>query len=85
MIPSGQHPLRFATGAQPWRVVPLHEHADLSTPVADLWAWRLEDGSVVLQSDDGDVNIPQDCLTSMANGLLAVHVHNGRPDVQAPR
>ena len=86
MIPSGQHPLRFATGGQPWRVAPLHEHADMSTPVASLWAWRLgDDGSVVLQSDDGDVTIPADCLTSVANGLIAVHVLNGRPDVPGIR
>jgi hypothetical protein len=82
MIPSGQHPLPHATGEEPWRVQPLNPKAGGPRPYDAVWGWRLEDGSVVLQSDDGDVTIPQDCLTSVANGLLAVHVHNGRADVK---
>jgi len=86
VIPSGQHPLPHATGTQPWLVAPLNEHRPEVVEAAPLWGWRLdEDGSVVLQSDDGDVTIPADCLTSVANGLLAVHVHNGRPDVPGSR
>lgn len=86
MIPSGQHPLPHATGTEPWRVQPLNPRAGGPRPYAALWGWRLdEDGSVVLQSDDGDVTIPADCLTSVANGLLAVHVHNGRPDAPGSR
>lgn len=81
MIPSSQHPLPQATGTEPWRVQPQNPRVGGPRPYGALWAWRLDaDGSVVLQSDDGDVTIPPDCLTSVANGLLAVHVHNGRPD-----
>lgn len=85
MTPSGQHQLPHATGSEPWRVQPLNPRAGGPREYGALWGWRLEDGSVVLQSDDGDVTIPQDCLTSVANGLLAVHVHNGRADVKATR
>lgn len=81
MIPSSQHQLPHATGTEPWRVHPTNPRAGGPTDRTALWAWRLDDGAVVLQSDDGDVTIPADCLTSVANGLLAVHVHNGRPDV----
>jgi hypothetical protein len=83
VIPSGQHPLPKATGAEPWRVQPLNPKAGGPRLHGAVWAWRLDDGSVVLQSDDGDVTIPPDCLGSVANGLVAVHVHNGRADVKA--
>jgi hypothetical protein len=85
VIPSGQHPIPHATGIEPWRVQPLNPKAGGPREAHALWAWRLEDGAVVLQSDDGDVTIPADCLTSVANGLIAVHVHNGRPDVPGTR
>lgn len=85
MIPSGQHQLPHATGAEPWRVQPHNPKAGGPRNHDAVWAWRLEDGSVVLQSDDGDVTIPVDCLTSVANGLMATHVHNGRADVKAAR
>jgi hypothetical protein len=83
LIPSGQHPLPHATGIEPWRVHPQNPRAGGPIGRLALWGWRLEDGAVVLQSDDGDVTIPAECLTSVANGLLAVHVHNGRPDTRA--
>jgi hypothetical protein len=83
LIPSGQHPLPHATGTEPWRVHPQNPRAGGPTGRLALWGWRLEDGAVVLQSDDGDVTIPAECLTSVANALLAVHVHNGRPDTRA--
>jgi hypothetical protein len=87
VIPSSTHPLVYATGGMPWPIGPLSGDADPTiSEAAGIWAWRLDDdGSVVLQSDDGDVTIPADCLTSVANGLLAVHVHNGRPDVPGNR
>lgn len=85
MIPSGQHQLPHATGTEPWRVQPLNPKAGGPREHGALWAWRLDDGSVVLQSDDGDVTIPVDCLTSVANGLISVHVHNGRADTKAAR
>lgn len=85
MIPSGQHPLPHATGAEPWRVQPLNPKAGGPREYGALWAWRLDDGAVVVQSDDGDVTIPPDCLTSVANGLLAAHVHNGRPEFRSPQ
>jgi hypothetical protein len=83
MIPSGQHLLPHATGTEPWRVHPQNPRAGAPAGRLALWGWRLEDGAVVLQSDDGDVTIPADCLTSVANGLLAVHVHNGRPEFRS--
>lgn len=51
----------------------------------DVWAWRVSDGSVVLQSNECDLAIPADCLRKLAEAVLAVHVHNGRPDVKAAR
>lgn len=83
MIPSSQHQLPHATGEHPWRVHSLNPKVGGPRPYDAVWAWRLEDGSVVVQSDDGDVTIPADCLTSVANGLVAVHVHNGRPEFRA--
>lgn len=65
--------LKTATGTHPLQLTP------------DLWGWRLDDGSVVLQSDDGDVTVPAWALPRLAQGVLAVHVHNGRPDVAGGR
>jgi hypothetical protein len=66
--PSGtRHPIT-GDGAHAWQL------AD------GLWAWRLSDGAIVLQGDDGDVTIPAAHLPALARGLLAAHVHNGRPD-----
>lgn len=86
MIPSGQHQLPQATGTEPWRVQPHNPAAGGPRSYGALWAWRHDaDGAVILQSDECDIVIPADCLTSVANGLLAVHVHNGRPDVPGSR
>lgn len=68
-----QHPLCGATGVDPWHVA------------EDLWAWRLDDGSIVLQDDTGDVTIPPGRLPLLARSLLAVHVHNGRPEFREAR
>jgi hypothetical protein len=69
-----QHPLATSTGGKPWVVSDDPEHGEL-------WAWRLQEGHVVLQGDDGDITIPAHKLALVARSLLAVHVHNGRPDV----
>lgn len=73
------HPLCASlNGERAWRV------GECAGPDS-LWAWRMSDGDVVLQGDDGDVTIPADKLADVARALLAVHVHNGRPDVPGGR
>lgn len=67
------HPLCTSRGGeQPWQLAP------------GVFAWTL-DGDVVIQGDDGDVTIPAAQLPSLARGLLAQHVTNGRPDRKAGR
>lgn len=66
------HPLcRSEGGRAPWRV-----EEDWHV----LYLWHVEDGAVVIQGDDGDVTIPASALPAVAQGLLAQHVTNGRPD-----
>jgi hypothetical protein len=46
-------------------------------------AWRSPDGDVILSDQYGDITVPASMLRHLAEGLLSVHVHNGRPDVKA--
>lgn len=62
------HPLpSFQSTGDAWELAP------------GVFAWTI-DGDVVIQGDDGDVTIPAAQLPSLARGLLAQHVTNGRPD-----
>lgn len=81
--PLSGHQLLHATATSPWRVQPANPVAGGPRTSEVLWAWRFEHGSVVLQSDDGDVIISADQLVAVANGLIAVHVSNGRPEFGA--
>lgn len=51
---------------------------------ADLIAWRQQDGSVVLQGEDGDVTIPLGVLILLGRGLLAAAVTGQRPEWKQP-
>lgn len=77
-----RHALPQATGERPWRVQAINPKVGGPREYDAVWAWRLADGAVVLQGEDGDVTIAPDCLVAVANALLATHVHNGRADVK---
>jgi hypothetical protein len=68
--PSRRHPATFGAEAA-W-----------SLPGGDgLAAWRTDDGGLVLQNEECDILIAASLLRHLAEAALAVHVHNGRPDV----
>lgn len=62
---------------------PDHSHLLAAGDGTGLWAWRSDDGDLILQNLECDITVPATALRDLAEAALAIHVHNGRPDVKA--